>query len=77
MDNQTTVEKNGVVSRVNLAPAAALPLVLFAGASHAAVDASAATSEIAGMAAPIAAIGGAILLILVGIKAWKMIRRAM
>lgn len=76
MDKQTTVEKNGVVSRVNLAPAA-LPLVLFAGAANATVDASAATAEIAGMAAPIAAIGGAILLILVAIKAWKMIRRAM
>jgi len=75
MDNQTV--KTGVVSRVNLAPAAALPLVLFASASHAAIDASEATAEIAGLAGPIAAIGGAVLLIMVGIKAWKMIRRAM
>ena len=80
MDNQNTqvtVEKNGVVSRVNYAPAALLPLALFAGASHAAVDVSAATTEISGMIAPVAAIGGAILLVLVAIKAWKMIRAAM
>lgn len=77
MDKQTTVEKNGVVSRVNFAPAAAFPLVLLAGASHAAVDVSEAIGEIDGMIAPVAAIGGAILLVLVAIKAWKMIRRAM
>lgn len=75
MDNQTV--KTGVVSRVNYAPAAAFPLILLAGASHAAVDVSEATGEISGMIAPVAAIGGAILLVLVAIKAWKMIRRAM
>lgn len=48
-----------------------------AAPAQAAIDVSDATGEISGMAAPIAAIGGAILLILVAIKAWKMIRRAM
>lgn len=51
--------------------------LLAAAPVHAAIDVSDATGEIAGMSAPIAAIGGAILLILVAIKAWKMIRRAM
>ena len=74
MDNKQTVPTS---TAVRFAPAALLPLVLYAGSSQAAVDVSAATTEISGLAAPVAAVGGAILLILVGIKAWKMIRGAM
>lgn len=48
-----------------------------AGSANAAIDTTAITTEISGLAAPIAAIGGAILLILVAIKGWKLIRRAM
>lgn len=42
-----------------------------------AVDVSDVTTAIAGAAAPIAAIGGAVLLVLVGIKVYKWVRRAM
>lgn len=42
-----------------------------------AVDVSGVTAAIDGAAAPIAAIGGAVLLILVGIKVYKWVRRAM
>jgi hypothetical protein len=51
--------------------------LIAASASNAAIDASEIVSEISGLATPIAAIGAAILLILVGIKGWKLIRRAM
>ena len=51
--------------------------LMAASASNAAIDTTEIVSEIAGLAVPIAAIGAAILLILVGIKGWKLIRRAM
>lgn len=41
------------------------------------VDVSGVVTAIEGAAAPIAAIGGAVLLILVGIKVYKWVRRAM
>lgn len=41
------------------------------------MDVTAVTTEIAGAAAPIAAIGSAVLIVLVGIKVWKWVRRAM
>lgn len=41
------------------------------------VDVSAATSAIAGAAAPIAAVGGAILAAHVGIKVYKLVRAAL
>lgn len=43
----------------------------------AAPDVSGVVSAIGGAAAPIAAIGGAVLLVLVGIKIYKWVRRAM
>lgn len=46
-------------------------------AASAAVDVAAVVTEIEGTAAPIAAIGGAVLVVLVGIKAYKWVRRAM
>lgn len=51
--------------------------LIAASASNAAIDTTAIVTEISGLATPIAAIGGAILLIFVGIKGWKLIRRAM
>lgn len=45
--------------------------------ASAAVDVTAVTTEIAGAAAPIAAIGSATLLVIVGIKIYKWVRRAM
>lgn len=51
--------------------------LMVASASNAAIQTTEIVAEISGLAAPIAAIGGAILLILVGIKGWKLIRRAM
>lgn len=48
------------------------------GLSHAAaVDVSAVTTDIAAQAAPVAAIGAAVLILMVGIKAFKWVRRAM
>jgi lysozyme family protein len=48
-----------------------------ASAQTAAVDVSGVVSAIEAAAAPIASIGAAVLLILVGIKVYKWVRRAM
>lgn len=49
-----------------------------AAASHAAaVDVTAIVTDIGAQAAPIAAIGGAVLLIYVGVKAFHWVRRAL
>lgn len=45
--------------------------------SFAAVDVTAVVTEIQGAAAPIAAIGAAVLIVMVGIKVYKWVRRAM
>ena len=59
----------------------ALTLSLFAPFAMASggggVDVSSVVSAIEGAAAPIAAIGAAVLLVLVGIKVYKWVRRAM
>jgi len=57
--------------------AAAGALVLASQAQAAAIDVSDVTADIAAQAAPIAAIGGAVLVLMVGIKAFKWVRRAM
>lgn len=61
-----------------------LPVAVGAGSlvaaslSNAAViDTTETVAAISGLATPVAAIGGAVLLILVAIKGWKLIRRAM
>lgn len=41
------------------------------------VDVSAVVSEIQGASAPVAAIGAAVLIVMVGIKVYKWVRRAM
>lgn len=64
----------------NLLNVLALFAGLFAGAGTAmaaAVDVSAVVSDIAAQAAPIALIGAAVLILMVGIKAFKWVRRAM
>lgn len=53
--------------------ALSFPAVSFAAAP----DVTAVVTEISGSAAPIAAIGAAVLLVLVGIKVFKWVRRAM
>jgi Inovirus Coat protein B len=45
--------------------------------AHAAVDVSAVVAEISGSNAPIAAIGAAVLIVMVGTKVFKWINRAM
>lgn len=45
--------------------------------AFAAVDVTAVVTEIGTAAAPIAAIGGAVLVVMVGIKVYKWVRRAM
>lgn len=52
-------------------------LALAAGAANAAVDVAAVTTEISGALAPIGAIGAGVLLVLVAIKTYKWVRRAM
>ena len=58
---------------------ASVGLALASGAavSQAAVDVSAVTTEISGAAAPIAAIGGAVLVILVTAAVYKWVRKAL
>jgi hypothetical protein len=56
-------------------------VVVLAGAiaavsANAAIDVSAVVTEIATANAPIAAIGAAVLLVMVGIMTWKWVRRA-
>lgn len=72
MESTQKTNKNRFMLAAVVAAALAAP-----GASNAAIDTTGIVSEISGLAVPIAAIGGAILLILVGIKGWKLIRRAM
>lgn len=60
------------VAGVGLASATGLALAGGGG-----VDVSAVVTAIGGAAAPIASIGAAVLLILVGIKVYKWVRRAM
>jgi len=52
-------------------------LAAFAGSAAAEVDTAAVTAELATVATAVGAIGAAILLIYVGIKAYKMIRASM
>lgn len=58
----------------------AAPLALVSAPSHASgggIDVSAVTTAIAGASAPIAAIGAAVLVVLVGVAIYKWIRRAL
>lgn len=50
--------------------------VFGAGAASAAPNVAAVTADIDGAAAPIAAVAGASLSIYVGLRVWKMVRRA-
>lgn len=60
------------------APALVPASFLVAGAANAAaVDVADVVTDIAAQAAPIAAIGAAVLLVYVGIKAFKWVRRAL
>lgn len=52
-------------------------LVGTAAANAAAVDVTAVTTDISAQAAPIAAVGAAVLVLYVGIKAFKWVRRAL
>jgi hypothetical protein len=56
---------------------AALATGLGVSAANAAVDVAAVVTEIEGAATPIAAIGAAVLIVMVGIKVYKWVRRAM
>lgn len=60
-----------------IAGATAGALALPAAAQDAGVDVTGVVSAIEGASAPIAAIGGAVLVVMVGIKVYKWVRRAM
>ncbi len=66
-------------SKVKTQLAAVLALAFMASmpAQAAAVDVTAVVTDIGAQATPIAAIGAAVLILLVGIKAFKWVRRAM
>lgn len=66
--------KSKVGAVVTIGAAAAAP---FAPAHAAAVDVAAVVTDIGAQAAPIASIGGAVLLIVVAVKAFQWVRRAM
>lgn len=57
--------------------AAASALVLAGQAQAAAIDVTDVVADIAAQAAPIASIGAAVLVLIVGIKAFKWVRRAL
>lgn len=52
-------------------------LTVFGSANAAAIDVASVTTDIAAQAAPVAAIGAAVLLLYVGIKAFKWVRKAL
>lgn len=54
-----------------------LSMLASAGAMAAAIDVDDVVTDIGLQAGPIAAIGGAVLLVIVGIKAFKWVRRAL
>jgi len=60
-----------------VAGATALSVAAFAAVPAYAIDVTDAVTEIESGAAPIALIGGAVLVILAGVKLWKLVRRAM
>lgn len=72
MENTQKTKKNRFIPLAYGAGALAV-----ASASNAAIDTTEIVSEISGLGTAVAAIGSAILLILVAIKGWKLIRRAM
>lgn len=56
---------------------AAGSLIGAAAANAAAIDVTAVTTDIAAQAGPVAAIGAAVLILFVGIKAFKWVRKAL
>lgn len=54
-----------------------LSLAVLATVSQAAVDVTPVVTEITGAAAPVALIGGGVLVLMVGIKVYKWVRAAM
>ena len=78
LKNVEVMESTQKTNKNRFLPAAIVAVALMAAsASNAAIETSEIVSEISGLATPIAAVGAAILLILVAIKGWKLIRRAM
>jgi hypothetical protein len=74
---KTEMNKLNIQTR-RLGQAAAVGALVLASQAHAApVDVTAVTTDIAAQAAPIAAIGAAVLVLIVGIKAFKWVRAAM
>lgn len=78
LKNVEVMENTQKTTKNRFIPAAvAAGTLIAASASNAAIDTTEITTEISSLGTAVAAIGGAILLILVAIKGWKLIRRAM
>lgn len=78
LKNVEVMENTQKTNKNRFLPAGIGAVALMAAtASNAAIDTTTVVAAIEGLATPIASIGAAVLLILVGIKGWKLIRRAM
>ncbi len=78
LKNVEVIENTQKTNLNRFVPAAvAFGAMALAQSSNAAIDTADTVAAIQGLATPIAAIGAAVLLILVAIKGWKLVRRAM
>lgn len=77
MQKLKTLFKNKTAALAAVGSAALVSAPAFAAGGGGGVDVGDVVKAIQGAAAPIAAIGGAVLTVLVGIKVYKWVRRAM
>ena len=68
---------NSISMRTRRTALLASAMLAAAQANAAAIDVAAVTTDIAAQGAPVAAIGAAVLLLYVGIKAFKWVRKAL
>lgn len=76
VQTQPQTKRQGVPSRA-LATSLVLSALALANAAHAEIDVTPVTSELSGLTTPIGLVGAAFLVVLVTIKGWKIIRRAL
>lgn len=78
LKNVEVMENTQKTNKNRFAPAVVgFGAMALATASRAEIDTAPITTELNGLLVPISAIGAAMLLVLVAIKGWKLIRRAM
>jgi len=77
MSELKTVQTQPQSKRLPLAVVTGASALVLTNAANAAIDVTAVTSEINDLITPIGLVGAAFLLVLVAIKGWKIIRRAL